>query len=172
MVSRLQSDGSWGPARNLALEIELPETAGAPTVAGDGSALFFWSFSQGGPGGGDIWKVDLLPLADLNGNGWVEDGDLCAVVNHWGQNEPACDIGPSPMGNGIVDVEDLLVVFDHIGEEVDDLSLIAHWAQRRIARVLGIDRETVARPGQWCASDFTRGCSLRPHWTRLHAMVS
>ena len=30
LLSRLQPDGSWGPARNLALEIELPETAGAP----------------------------------------------------------------------------------------------------------------------------------------------
>ena len=39
-----------------------------------------------------------------------------------------CDIGPMPWGDGVVDVEDLKVQAEYIGKDVDDPSLIAHWA--------------------------------------------
>jgi hypothetical protein len=46
----------------------------------------------------------------------------------WGQDEPVADIAPAPFGDGTVDVQDLLVLADHIGEQVDDSTLVAHWA--------------------------------------------
>jgi Tol biopolymer transport system component len=128
LLSRRRPDGSWGPARNLALEIDLPDNAGGPTVSADAGTLHFWSYSAGGQGGSDLWKIDLVPLVDLNGDGRIDGGDLGAVVNHWGQDEPACDIGPSAMGDGIVDVEDLLVVAEHLAEDMEDPTLVAHWA--------------------------------------------
>ncbi len=45
-----------------------------------------------------------------------------------GQDAPLCDIGPMPWGDGIVDVQDLIVLADYIGKDVVDGTLIAHWA--------------------------------------------
>jgi hypothetical protein len=49
------------------------------------------------------------------------------MVDHWGENFSLCDIGPTPLGDGIVDVEDLIVLAEHLFEEVSDPTLIAHW---------------------------------------------
>jgi hypothetical protein len=42
---------------------------------------------------------------------------LCAI----------CDIGPAPWGDGIVDVQDLVVLAEHLFEQVNDPTLVAHW---------------------------------------------
>jgi len=52
---------------------------------------------------------------------------MCIMVDHWGEYYPLCDIGPTPLGDGIVDVEDLIVLAEHLFEEVKDPTLIAHW---------------------------------------------
>jgi len=31
---------------------------------------------------------------------------------------PSCDIGPTPLGDGIVDVQDLIVLAEHLFEEI------------------------------------------------------
>jgi hypothetical protein len=53
---------------------------------------------------------------------------MCIMVDYWGENYPLCDIGPMPWGDGIVDVEDLKVLAEHLFEDVNDSTLIAHWA--------------------------------------------
>ena len=50
------------------------------------------------------------------------------MADHWGQNEPLCDIGPTPLGDGIVDVHDLAVLGEHLFEETPLPSeLVACW---------------------------------------------
>jgi hypothetical protein len=49
------------------------------------------------------------------------------MVDHWGENYSLCDIGPTPLGDGIVDVHDLIVLAEHLFEEVYDPTLVAHW---------------------------------------------
>jgi len=49
---------------------------------------------------------------------------MCIMVDHWGENYSLCDIGPMPWGDGIVDVEDLIVLAEHLFEESPP---IAHW---------------------------------------------
>jgi len=46
------------------------------------------------------------------------------MVDYWGTDEPLCDIGPTPLGDGIVDVQDLIILAEHFFE---DYRLIAHW---------------------------------------------
>jgi hypothetical protein len=55
-----------------------------------------------------------VPVLDLNADGVVDADDVCIVVGAWGTDEPLCDIGPMPVGDGIVDVEDLIVLSEHL----------------------------------------------------------
>jgi len=66
-------------------------------------------------------------IIDLNGDGSVNAADMCIMVDHWGENYSLCDIAPPPLGDGLVDVEDLIVLAEHLFEDVDDPTLMAHW---------------------------------------------
>ncbi len=39
---------------------------------------------------------------------------MVIMVDHWGENYPLCDIGPTPFGDGTVDVQDLIVLAEHL----------------------------------------------------------
>jgi len=43
---------------------------------------------------------------------------MCIMVDHWGENYSLCDIGPMPWGDGVVDVEDLIVLAEHLFETI------------------------------------------------------
>jgi N-acetylneuraminic acid mutarotase len=64
------------------------------------------------------------PVLDFNGDGIVNAADMCIMVDYWGTDEPLCDIGPMPWGDGIVDVQDLIVLAEHLFEEP---TLVAYW---------------------------------------------
>ena len=89
-----------------------------PSVSADGSTLYFCSNRPDGIGDGDIYQAQVIPIVDLNGDGIVDATDMCLVVDYWGTDEPSCDIGPMPWGDGIVDVQDLIVLAEHLFEEV------------------------------------------------------
>ena len=59
-------------------------------------------------------------VADLNRDGIVDSADMRIMVDHWGTGEPLCDIGPMPWGDGIVDVQDLIVLAEHLFEEREE----------------------------------------------------
>jgi len=40
------------------------------------------------------------------------------MVDHWGTDEQLYDIGPMPWGDGIVDVQDLIVLAEHLFEGI------------------------------------------------------
>jgi Tol biopolymer transport system component len=85
-----------------------------PSIAFDGTVLYFGSYRPGGSGGQDLWQAPILPVVDFNGDGIVDCGDMCIMVDHWGTDEPLCDIGPMPWGDGIVDAQDLIVLAEHL----------------------------------------------------------
>jgi len=75
-----------------------------------------------------VYELTINPLPpDFNGDGIVNAGDMCIMIDHWGTDNSSCDIGPMPWGDGIVDVEDLKVFAEYLFEEVNDSTLVAHW---------------------------------------------
>jgi len=47
---------------------------------------------------------------------------MVIMVDHWGTDEALCDVGPVPWGDGVVDVQDLIVLAEHLLPV-----LPAHW---------------------------------------------
>ncbi|MFC1636997.1 kelch repeat-containing protein [Planctomycetota bacterium] len=69
-----------------------------------------------------------VPVPDFNSDGIIDIQDLLILIESWGQDNPLCDIAPAPFGDGIVDALDLELFMSYWGQEVDDPTLIAHWA--------------------------------------------
>ncbi len=84
-------------------------------------------------------QVPIEPIVDFNGDGIVDAADMCIMVDYWGTDKLLCDIGPMPWGDGAVDVEDLIVLAEHLFEEVDDPTLIAHWPLDEIEGYIASD---------------------------------
>ena len=66
----------------------------------------------------DLWQAPIIPIVDLNSDGIVDSADMVIMVDNWGTDNSLCDIGPMPWGDGVVDVEDLIVLAEHLFEEV------------------------------------------------------
>jgi hypothetical protein len=127
MSRRASISDTWGTLVNLGPIVNSPSHDCYPLISPDGSTLYFSSARPGGFGGpyyGDIWQSPIIPIVDLNGDGIVDSADMCIMVDNWGTDEPLCDIGPMPWGDGIVDVQDLIVLSKHLFE---DYRLVAHW---------------------------------------------
>ncbi len=116
MIRRVTKEHSWSPPVNLGTVVNSSAMDGFPSISANGSTLYFCSARPGGFGGlyGDIWQVSIEPVVDLNGDGIVNSADMCIMVDYWGTDEPLCDIGPTPFGDGIVDVQDLIVLAEHL----------------------------------------------------------
>jgi hypothetical protein len=99
-----------------------------PALSADGSTLYFGSDRPGSFGSWDIWQVSITPVVDFNADQIVDITDLLRLIESWGQNDPSVDIGPTPLGDGVVDAADLEVLMSHWGQEVQDGTLLAHWA--------------------------------------------
>lgn len=118
LTRRQTTDESWGESVNLGPEVNSSSGEGTPFISADGSTLYFGSNRSGGSGGVDIWQVSIEPVVDLNSDGIVDSADICIIVDNWGTDDPLCDIGPMPWGDGIVDVQDLIVLAEHLFEEI------------------------------------------------------
>ena len=92
-----------------------------PHISYDGSILYFSSERAGGSGNVDLWQVSIEPVCDLNNDNKIDLADMHIMVDHWGENNSLCDIGPTPLGDGIVDIQDLNVLAEHL------YRLTAHW---------------------------------------------
>jgi hypothetical protein len=129
--TRPSKDAPWGEPVNLGPQINIASGGfGAydPDVSSDGSTIYFGApCRQAGGNFFDFWKAPIIPIVDLNSDGFVDSIDMCIIVDNWGTDNSLCDIGPMPWGDGIVDVQDLIVLSEHLFEEVIDPTLIAHW---------------------------------------------
>ena len=131
LARRATISDPWGEPVNIGSMVNTTAGDMFAKTSGDGRWLYFQDWAPHRPGGFgnvDLWQAPILPIVDLNGDGIVNDGDMCIMVDNWGTDETLCDIGPMPWGDGIVDVQDLIVLAEHLFEEVNDPTLIAHWA--------------------------------------------
>lgn len=117
MATRPTEDDEWDTAVNLGPTVNDSFHDLWPSISSDGSTLFFLSKRPGGLGGEDIWQASVESIVDLNADGIVDAADMCIIVDNWGTDESLCDIGPTPFGDGIVDVQDLIVLAEHLFEE-------------------------------------------------------
>ncbi|HUU20108.1 MAG TPA: LamG-like jellyroll fold domain-containing protein [Sedimentisphaerales bacterium] len=125
MTRRKSTADPWESPVNLGPDMNTSYYDSEPRVSPDGSVLYFTSSRPGKLGGfSDIWQVSIEPVVDLNVDGIVDASDMCIMIDNWGTDESLCDIGPTPFGDGIVDVQDLIVLDEHLFE---DYRLIAHW---------------------------------------------
>jgi len=143
VTTRATTHDDWGIPRNLGHPVNSSLHEDGPILSPDGSTLYF----SRGPGGSgafnyetfDIWQASILPVVDFNGDGKVDGKEVLAMAKHWGQNYQLCDIAPFAWGDGVVDVNDLTVLAGYIGQDVNDPTLIAHWALDETAGMTAAD---------------------------------
>jgi hypothetical protein len=115
---RTTTSDPWGPPVNLGEPVNSLVSENYPKVSADGRTLYFNTEElPGGVGSYDQWQVSIDPVVDLNADGIVDSIDMCMIVDAWGTDDPLCDIGPMPWGDGIVDVQDLIVLAKHLFEQ-------------------------------------------------------
>ena len=117
-TTRTTVSDPWDPPTNMGNTINSSVAENYPKISADGKTLYFSTEElPGGLGSNDQWQVSIDPVVDLNGDGIVDSADMCIMIGYWGTAEPLCDIGPMPWGDGIVDVQDLIILADHLFEE-------------------------------------------------------
>ncbi len=117
MTRRASTNHPWSTPVNLGSIVNSAVEDGGPCISNDGMTLYFHSKRTGGFGRNDLWQVSVQPIVDLNGDGIVDAADMCMIVDNWGTDNQLCDIGPMPLGDGVIDVEDLIVLAEHLFEE-------------------------------------------------------
>jgi Tol biopolymer transport system component len=119
MTTRVSTSESWQEPVNLGPVVNSSAFDFSPNISADGSTFYFAS-ERGGAQlfeVVDIYQAQLIPIVDLNSDGIVDCADMCIIVDNWGTDNSLCDIGPMPWGDGVVDVEDLIVIAEHLFEE-------------------------------------------------------
>jgi len=117
MTRRSTIDGPWSEPVNLGPTVNGDRWDTHPEISADGRSLLFSSNRREGRYGRyDIWQVSIDPVVDLNADGIVDSADMVIMVDNWGTDNSLCDIGPMPWGDGIVDVQDLIVIAEHLFE--------------------------------------------------------
>jgi hypothetical protein len=130
ITTRATTTSPWNPCINAGPSINTPYGEIAPWISSDGTTLYFGDWPSprpGGYGGEDLWQAPILPTVDFTGNGQVDIDDLLILIEHWGQNEPAFDMGPMPWGDGVIDEADLEILMSYWGQDIYDPHLLAHW---------------------------------------------
>jgi uncharacterized protein (TIGR02246 family) len=110
VTRRATKDDDWGVPVNLG---HSDSDHFSPSISANGSTLFFWSDRPDGSAL-DIWQMPIIPVVDFNGDGKVDNADINIMAGYWNTGEPLCDIGPTPLGDGIVDAQDLLVLTEYL----------------------------------------------------------
>jgi hypothetical protein len=124
--SRPSRDDGWGvPSRVPVLSSATND--GALTFARGGSTLYFArsdpyiaspSFIEDpARATGDIWQVEVTPLVDFDNDGSLTLTDLEMLIDNWGTHNTLFDIGPMPLGDGKVDINDLKVFITYWEKE-------------------------------------------------------
>jgi hypothetical protein len=127
-TTRKSIDDDWEPAVKLGFSYPAGGYIYGPVLSPDGSTLHFSANSAwGGFGNDDFWQVRFIPIVDFDSNGIVDAADMCIMIDNWHTDSLLCDIAPPPFGDGIVDVQDLIVLAEHLFEEVFPIDLIGYW---------------------------------------------
>jgi hypothetical protein len=124
MTTRSTVFDFWGPSTSISSMFDSSNYDYAPSVSADGSTLYFESSRPGGFCDSDLWQMSIEPVVDFNGDSIVNALDIAIMISHWGEDYPLCDIGPTPLGDHIVDVHDLIVLTDHLCLEIPTVETI------------------------------------------------
>jgi len=122
MARRTTVSEPWQEPVNLGSNVNSALYEVTPRVSPDGSTLYFYTMDEAGVF--ENWQASIKPKVDLNSDGIVDSADMCILVDYWGTNEPLCDIGPMPWGDGVVDIQDLIILAEHLFEEIPPSELI------------------------------------------------
>ncbi len=120
VTTRRTTSDPWREPFNLGPFINTNDGVDFADISPDGSTLFVSCYKlqrSGAYGRYDIWQAPIIPIVDFNGDGEVDTDDLLILIDNWGINEPLCDIGPTPFGDGIVDIKDLEVFMSYWEKE-------------------------------------------------------
>ena len=142
MATRSSKGAAWALPVNLGPSFNTAYSDEGTSMSCDGLFLYFDDYGYqrpGGCGGSDLWRVPILPIVDFNGDEIVDTDDLVTLIEHWGQYDPLCDMGPMPWGDGKVDEKDLKVLMSYWGQEVHDSTLIAHWKLDEASGMIAAD---------------------------------
>jgi hypothetical protein len=128
MSRRASLSDPWETPVNLGSRLNEGLWNLSPCISVDGRTFYYHTASTLDPSTWDAWQVPIIPICDFNGDGQVDGKDLLCMAAQWGTDDPVCDIGPYAWGDGIVDLQDIIALGEHIGKEVIDPKLVAHWA--------------------------------------------
>jgi len=149
---RASVEDDWGPPENLGPLVNTENWDGFAFLSADGLALYFQSNRPDGYGGMDLyvtrratrtspWEAAINLGPKVNGS---QDEYTPAVSpdglelylqssrdgGYGGNDLYVCTraIPDDPWGDGMVDAKDLTVLAGYIGKEIEDPTLVAHWA--------------------------------------------
>ena len=127
VATRPTANDDWASSVRLGPEVNSTAADTNPCLSADGSILYYQSLRPGGLGDFDLWQVSISPIVDFNADGAVDVLDAAVMVENWGvvgspggPDTSLCDIAPAPLGDGVVDAKDLLVLAEHMIEDVQD----------------------------------------------------
>jgi len=120
MSKRPHKEHPWCIPVNLGLPVNSSARDLQAEISSGSSTLYFTSDRPDGFGAHDLWQASIEPVVDLNSDGIVDATDMCILVDQWGTDESLCDIGPTPLGDGVVDMQDLIVFAEHLFEEIPE----------------------------------------------------
>ncbi len=127
VTKRRTAGDPWAAPINLGPSVNSPNVEWCGSLSPDGSTLYFCSDRPSTWGPCSIYQTTITPVVDLNGDEIVDSADATILIEHWQTDDPLCDIGPMPWGDGIVDAQDLIVLAEHLFEEILPAELIAYW---------------------------------------------
>jgi hypothetical protein len=128
---RSSKEAEWTTPLNLGNPINSAFNEDFPMISSDGSSLYFsssrFNFINYDY---DIYMAPILPVVDFDSDGVVAINDLLMLIESLGTDDPKCDIGPMPWGDGVVDEADVEVLMKYWGKDVNALPApmpMAHW---------------------------------------------
>jgi len=99
-------DGQWFEDRTMFAYLSTSNPNGTiGTITGDWLFIFRFTYQP--------VRSDELQ-GDINGDKKAGYGDICFMIENWRKNQPFCDIAPEPLGDGIVDEQDLMLLAEYI----------------------------------------------------------
>jgi hypothetical protein len=127
VTTRRTASHPWGPPINLGRSVNTRAVEWTGSISADGSTLYFCSDRPTEWGPCSIYQTAITPVVDFNGDGKVDDAEVRIIMENWGKDEPLCDIGPTPFGDGVVDMQDMAVLTRYASQKLVDPTLVAGW---------------------------------------------
>jgi Tol biopolymer transport system component len=116
LATRTHNDSGWGTPILLGPEINTQDGEQKPSISADGSTLY-WCSGRLAYDTWDLWQSTITPIVDFNADGNIDTSDMVMLIDGWGTDDTLYDIGPMPWGDGVVNVEDLIVFMKYWEQE-------------------------------------------------------